>query len=111
MSNEMKKIIEEIINSNNWLNGIYDYLDGDVLAIVNQEEKFQEVVEVVDLQELYNKLREFEGVFKYKNLLFFNDWQYGTFVYDINNYEDYIEHLTMDAISFQRFIEIVKELL
>ena len=108
---EIKKIIEEIVEKNNWLNGIYDYLDGDVLAIVNQEEKFQEAKEEMDLRELYNDLREFEGVFQYKNLLFFNDWQYGTFVYDINNYEDYIEHLTMDAISFQRFIEIVKELL
>jgi hypothetical protein len=110
MSNT-KKIIEEIVKKNNWLNGIYDYLDGDILAIVNQSEKFEEVVEVVDLQELYNKLREFEGVFQYKNLLFFNDWQYGTFVYDINNYEDYIEHLTMDAIPFDHFIKIVERLL
>jgi hypothetical protein len=110
MSNT-KKIIEEIVEKNNWLNGICDYLDGDVLAIVNQPEKFEEVKEVVDLRELYNKLREFEGVFQYKNLLFFNDWQYGTFVYSIDNTEDYIEHLTMDAIPFDHFIKIIERLL
>ena len=109
MSNT-KKIVEEIVEKNNWLNGIYDYLDGDILAIVNQPEKFEEVVEVIDLQELYNDLKNYEGCFRYGDLLFFNDWQYGTFVYSIDNTEDYIEHLTMDAISFQRFIEIVKSL-
>jgi hypothetical protein len=111
MSNEIKKIIEEIVEKNNWLNGIYDYLDGDVLAIVNQPEKFEEAKEEMDLRELYNDLREFEGVFQYKNLLFFNDWQYGTFVYSIDNTEDYIEHLTMDAIPFDHFIKIIERLL
>ena len=101
---------DKIIDSNGWLSGWYDYRDGDLMAIVNQPEKFEKVTEVNDLQELYRLLRNFDGAFKYRNLLFFRDWQYGTFVYDINKPESYIEHLSIDAISLDRFKEIINDL-
>jgi len=97
---DLSQIVKKIVDSNNWLNGWYDYRDGDLMAIVNQPEKFEEVTEVNDLQKLYENLRNYDGVFKYRNLLFFRDWQYGTFVYDIKkpeSYKHYIEHLSIDA--------------
>ena len=108
---DLSQIVKKIVDSNNWLNGWYDYRDGDLMAIVNQPEKFEEVTETTNLQELYENLRNYDGVFKYRNLLFFNDWRYGTFVYDINRPETYIEHLSMDAINLDRFKEIINDLL
>ena len=111
MEDGLSRIVRKIIDSNGWLNGWYDYQDGDLMAMVNQPEKFEEVSEVNDLQELYRLLRSYDGTFKYGKLLFFRDWRYGTFVYDIDKPESYVEHLSMDAISLERFIEIVNELL
>ena len=108
---DLSQLVKKIVDSNNWLNGWYDYRDGDLMAIVNQPEKFEEVTETTNLQELYENLRNYDGVFKYKNLLLFNDWRYGTFVYDINRPETYIEHLSMDAINLDRFKEIINDLL
>lgn len=109
---ELKEIVKEIVAKNDWLNGIYDYRDGDLMAIVNQPEKFQEAIEKTDLKELYSNLKNYDGVFKYRNLLFFNDWQYGTFVYDINssNRKDYIEHLTMNIMPFEHFAKLINDL-
>lgn len=109
---DLEKIVKEIIQNNNWLNGIYDHKDGDIIAIVNQREKFQEVTEKTDLKKLYSDLKKYDGVFKYRNLLFFNDSQYGTFVYDINssNRENYIEHLTMSAMPFEHFAKLIDDL-
>ena len=108
---KLDEIIKDIMENNDWLNGVYDFKDGDLMALVNQPEKFKEVTEISDLGKLYENLRNYDGVFKYKNLLFFNDWRYGTFVYDINRPETYIEHLSMDAINLDRFKEIINDLL
>lgn len=105
------QLIKEILKHNGWLNGTYLYQEGDVMAIVNQPEKFQEPQETADLKELYSNLRNYDGVFKYGNLLFFNDWQFGTFVYDINgSRQEYVEHLSMDAITYEAFVKIIEEL-
>jgi len=107
------QIIKDIVDKNVWLNGMYDYKDGDLMALVNQPEKFQEATEITNLTELFHALKNYEGVFKHKNLLFFNDWRYGCFVYDINNPDrsDYIEHLTIDAMSFESFQKTVNRLI
>jgi len=107
------QIIKDIVDKNEWLNGMYDYKDGDLMALVNQPEKFQEATEITNLTELFHALKNYEGVFKHKNLLFFNDWRYGCFVYDINNPDrsDYIEHLTIDAMSFESFQKTVNRLI
>lgn len=106
----IEKAITKIIDGNNWLNGLYDYRDGDIMAIVNQPEKFSEYTEVKDLKQLYENLRNYEGTFKHDKLLFFNDFQYGCFVYRIDKTDNYIEHLSVHIMSFENFAEVVKEL-
>jgi len=109
----LNQIIKEIVAKNGWLSGEYDFRDGDLMALVNQPEKFQEATEINDLKELFSLLNNYDGVFKHKNLLFFNDWRYGCFVYDINNPDrsHYIEHLTIDAMSFESFQKTVNRLI
>ena len=111
---DLIKIVKEIVDKNPWLNGIYDYEDGDLTAILNQSEKFEKMPkEHVNLKQLFSDLQNYEGVFKYKNLLFFNDYHYGTFVYDINNPDrsNYIEHLTIPSMSFEKFAKIISQLI
>ena len=106
---DLEKIVRKILEKNEWLNGLCDFEEGDLLAIVNQPEKFQLVKRVRSLKELYRDLRNLDGVFKYRNLLFFNDWRYGTFVYDIRNPEDYIDHLTIDAMDYRKFRKLISQ--
>jgi len=112
---DIKKLVEEIVDSNDWLNGMYDYEDGDIMAIAEEPEKYMSIKECNSIKELFSYLKQgYEGTFKYKNLLFFNSYQYGTFVYDIEKAEKdpkrYVEHLTMDSIAFEKFSEIINEL-
>ena len=61
------------------------------------------------MRKLYALLRNYDGAFKYKNLIFLNDYNYGCFVYDIDKTDDYIEHFSM-SMSFEKFEKAVKEL-
>ncbi len=104
----MEKIIK-ILKNNPWLNGSVDIEEGDILAGIERHEKFAKITEVKNLRKLYTLLRNYDGAFKYKNLIFLNDYNYGCFVYDIDKTDDYIEHLSM-SMSFEKFKKIVKEL-
>jgi hypothetical protein len=108
----LKEIIREIVSKNVWLSGMADYEEGDLMAIVNQPEKFQEVTELNDLKALFGDLRNYDGVFKFKNLLFFNDSQYGCFVYDINdpNRQNYTEHFSIHIMTLESFTQAVNSL-
>lgn len=109
---ELKRIVKQIVRRNRWLSGLYDYMDGDPIAINESEEIFiNEPVECRDLEELYNMLKTYDGVYKYKNLLFFNSYHYGVFVYDIRRPDHYIEHLSIEFMSFDRFADLVNKLL
>jgi hypothetical protein len=109
---ELKRIIKQIVRRNRWLSGLYDYIDGDPMAINESEEIFiNEPVECKNLDELYNMLKTYDGVYKYKNLLFFNSSAYGVFVYDIRKPDSYIEHLNIEYMSFDRFASIIDKLL
>jgi len=107
---KIKKIIKKIVNKNNWLNGFYDYLDGDLTAL-NEEENYKDYTEYNDLENLFSDLKFFDGVFKFENLLFFKHWNYGTFVYDLRDISDYVEHLNVEDMSFKEFEKIVNKLL
>jgi hypothetical protein len=109
---DINQIVKEIIDKNDWLNGWADYEEGDVLEIVNQPEKFEQVTEKTSIWEVYNDLKNYDGTFKFKNLLFFSDNRYGTFVYDIDSPDrsNYIEHLTMSAMTPEDFMDIVAKL-
>ena len=108
----MSQILAEILKHNNWLNGWYDYQDGDLMAIANEPEKYQQITEVESIEELYQLLQNYEGAFKLKDsrLIFMNSMKYGCFVYKMPNAESYVEHLTMEAISLERFKKIVERL-
>ena len=104
------EVVNEIIENNEWLNGWCDYLDGDLMALSKPDEYFNTVIEVDDIEVLFKELKNFVGVYKYKNLLFFKDSQHGTFVYDINDTKNYVEHLSIDDMRFEEFCEIVNKL-
>jgi len=110
---EIKRRVREIINNNCWINGTYDYLDGDLSALINAEEDFNEnlIIEYDNLEKLFSDLKNYDGIFLFKNILFVNHHSYGCFVYDLKSesYKDYFEHLTIDAIGFKKFCEIVNK--
>jgi hypothetical protein len=109
---DLKRTVRRIVNSNPWLSGLYDYLDGDPMAISESEEIFvNEPVECKSVNELYDKLTTYDGVFKYKNLLFFNSSVYGVFVYDIRRPDHYIDNLSIEYMGFDRFADLVNKLL
>jgi hypothetical protein len=110
---ELKRKVREIISNNQWINGTYDYLDGDLSALINAEETFNEnkIIEYDNLEKLFNDLKNYDGIFLFKNILFINHWNYGCFVYDLKseNYKNYFEHLTIDGMGFKKFCEIVNK--
>lgn len=106
----MDEKIIRILKNNPWLNGSIDTEEGDILAGIERRGKFAKITEVKDIKELYTLLRNYDGAFKYKKLVFFNDYNYGCFVYDIDKPDSYVEHFTM-SMSFEKFKEAVQELL
>jgi hypothetical protein len=106
----LSKIIKGIVDGNPWLSGWYDYLEGDVVAIVDQPEKFMKLKKCRSLKQLLSNLKSFEGVFMYGSFLFFNSYHYGTFVYDVNRPDSYIEHLTVDDMTVEKLQRIVNNL-
>ena len=85
-------------------------VEGDPVAIMKGED-FKKVNNVDSLDELWRNLRDYVGTFRYRRLLFFNDWAYGCFVYRIGEPDDYVEHLTVDAMSFESFRRTVERLM
>jgi hypothetical protein len=104
-----ESIIRKIVSENQWLSGMADFTEGDPSGIV-EAKRFHKVSVVNDLDTLYHELLNWEGTFRYKNLLFFKHWQYGTFVYDIKKPGTYIEHLSVSVMPKERFKELVQEL-
>jgi hypothetical protein len=98
---ELKSIIKRIISRNPWLSD----------PLTDYGELFAEVVECENVEELYNMVKSYAGAFKYKNMLFFNSYHYGVFVYDIRKPDNYIEHLTIDYMTFEHFASLINKLL
>jgi hypothetical protein len=112
---EVIKKVKEIIENNDWLNGMVDYRDGDIMALLKPEEYFKNgniIYETDNEEELFTALKKWSyGIWKFKNLIFINDYSYGTFVYDLSDTKNYVEHLTIDEMSLKRFKEILNILL
>jgi len=106
----LKDVVKRIVRSNPWLSGWNDYMDGDPTVLAESEEIFKEPVECRNIEELYNMLKSYDGVFKYRNLLFFNSSAYGIFVYDIRRPDNYIDHLTLDYMDYNRFVGLIERL-
>lgn len=107
---DLKKFVDKVLDYNGWLSGMYDYLDGDLSAF-EYVDLWYKVTEIDDLYKLFSVLKEYIGAYKYKDLVFFNDHRYGTFVYRLDNPKSYVEHLTMSEMKFEKFASIVNELL
>jgi hypothetical protein len=104
----IKKTIEEVLKTNEWLNGDFDFFEGDLSAL-GKDDEFRDWTEVEDVEELRQKIRNYTGTFKYKNVLFFSDYHYGVFVYKIPDGQNYLEHLNPD-ISLEKLIEVILRL-
>jgi len=106
--------VKEMLENNEWLNGMVDYRDGDIMALLKTEEYFNngnKVYEADNEVELFNELKRWDyGIWKFKNLIFINDYHYGTFVYDLKDTINYVEHLTIDEMGINNFKDIIKRL-
>jgi hypothetical protein len=105
---EVRKTIEEVLKTNEWLNGDVDFFEGDLSAL-GKDDEFRDWTEVEDVEELRQKIRNYTGTFKYKNLLFFSDYHYGVFVYKIPDGQNYIEHLNPD-VPLGKLMEVLSKL-
>jgi len=111
MKKEIIDFIYKVVQHNEYLNGKYDFYDGDILAVINQPQKFlHPPVEFSNLQKLYLNVINYDGTYKYEDLFLFSDIQYGIFIYKYPDYVNYIEHFS-HSISFQNFEKRIKEVL
>jgi hypothetical protein len=109
MSGEVRRTIAEVLEYNDWLNGNYDLMEGDISAITKADEFYRTWTDADDVEELWRMLRNYTGVFKHGDLLFFADHNYGIFVYKIPDGKDYVEHLNQD-ISLEKLREVIESL-
>lgn len=109
---EYEKFISEVFKHNGWISGRYAYEDGDIMAIVNYREEFSNFVEAKNLHELYEWCKRGHlGTFVWKNIVIFNHpVDFGTFVYRMPNAKNYEEHLTVNAMTFKEFADIIQRI-
>ena len=107
----LDSIIRSVFENNNWINGWYDYFDGNVMAPINAEDDYRGYTVIDSIEKLYNTLRNYDGIFVYKNLIFAKHWNYGTFVYRTSDPLNYIEHLSIDGVGFDEFRRLIIRLL
>jgi hypothetical protein len=105
---EVRETIEEVLKTNEWLNGDVDFFAGDLSAL-GKEDEFRDWTEVATVEELRQKIRNYTGTFKHGKLLFFVDHHYGVFVYKIPDGQNYIEHLNPD-VSLEKLMEVLSKL-
>ena len=107
----LEKLVENILDGNCWLSGEAEALEGDPLAGLENREMLCKVNEVETVEELYEKLRNYAGTFKYGRLLFFNHPAYDCFVYHVDRPESYVEHLTVSILKLETLKQVVARLL
>jgi len=109
--NEIEARIRRLIETNNWLNGVYEIMEGDMCP----EDYYENAkpIKARSIKQLYNMWRKWDnGVFMFRNIVLIKHWNFGTFVYDMRKAEDgekdYFEHLDTD-ISFKSFCSAIRE--
>ena len=109
---EVQKFIEEVMERNMWINGMYNYADGDIMAPSEYEDMFSKPAYFDDLDKLYEALRKgYTGTFVWHNIVIFNHaYDFGTFVYRMPKYERYEEHLTISEIEPEEFKSIITKI-
>jgi hypothetical protein len=94
MEETVRETVGRVMKSNGWLN--YPC--------------FRRVAEVKTVGELWDKLSNYVGTFRYGGLLFFNDEAYGCFVYVVGRPDIYVEHLSIFDMTSESFGETVEVL-
>jgi hypothetical protein len=110
---KLENIRKEILENNNWLNGWYDYKDGDLMALVNVDDYVPNIIELKTVKTVAKYLKKYDGVsIKYKNLIFMQHWNYACFVYRLPNLKGYFEHLSThhDTYTEQEIIKDIKNM-
>lgn len=107
----MDQEVLRLVSKNKWLNGYYDFMDGDPLEALEESEDFEDIVPVNNQQELWQKLRNYQGLYKYGNLYFANHMSYGCFVYIAKDRAEEFEHITFsDEKRFHEWLERVRQI-
>jgi hypothetical protein len=71
----------DLVKRNYWLSGDAKADEGDPLAGLEDSSMFAEVTPVETPLELWSLIRNYQGIFRYRNLYFANHMDYGCFVY------------------------------
>jgi len=71
----------DLVRRDYWLSGDAKADEGDPLAGLEDSGMFAEVTPVETPQELWSLIRNYQGIFRYRNLYFVNHMDYGCFVY------------------------------
>jgi hypothetical protein len=106
---EGEREVLELVRRNRWLNGSFDFEEGDPLAGLENAECFEKVVPVGDPHSLWRMLETRQGLFRYGNLYFANHASYGCFVYIVKERAAEFEHITFsDEGRFREWLERVE---
>ena len=109
---EMNKLVIKEMSINNWLNGNADAQDGDLFVGLENWDMIKKIIEVNNIEELWQNLNNYQNTFKFMNFYFANHLSYGCFVYIVkNNKAKQFEHLTLDTMGFNKFKEFIKKII
>jgi hypothetical protein len=108
---DMDQEVLRLVSKNKWLNGFYDFMDGDPLEALEESADFEAVIPVKSEHELWQKLRNYQGLYKFGNLYFANHMRYGCFVYIAKDRAEEFEHITFsDEKRFYEWLERVRQI-
>jgi len=108
---DMDQEVLRLVRKNKWLNGYYDFMDGDPLEALEESGDFESVVPVNSQEELWQKLNNYQGLYRYDNLYFANHMSYGCFVYIVKDRAEEFEHITFsDEKRFYEWLERVRQI-
>jgi hypothetical protein len=109
---EMNKLVIREMSINDWLNGNADAQDGDIFVGLENWDMIKKIIEVNNIEELWQNLNNYQNTFKFRNFYFANNLSYGCFVYIVkNNKAKQFEHLTLDTMGFHKFEEFIKKII
>jgi hypothetical protein len=108
---DMDQEVLRLVSKNKWLNGFYDFMDGDPFEALEGAGDFEAVIPVESQHELWQKLRNYQGLYRFGNLYFANHMSYGCFVYIVKDRAEEFEHITFsDEREFYEWLERVKQI-
>ena len=113
MNEKIVDKINKLIETNRWVSGVVDYLDGDLTALNRTNDLFGYPDTRYHIckskKELFEELKKNgHGIFIYKDMVFVKDPVYSTFVYDAKSEDgnDYIEHLDVEDMTEKEFLAL-----